>query len=277
MDFPISTLFKTPGLRLEHIAVDSMHAGDLGVFQDFVGSVMDLDVRFYNTIYAEGVRRLNKELDDYYAANPKLTSATPISASQLSDTDAKYPTFKSKAAECRHITKFVQGLVAKHAVGKDDAPPFSFGENDHLHDKLHDHITALVACANALLAYHESCSATPFDSTVCKESLMVFLNNYAKLHFLWREDQDLSSGDSLPFHMRPKAHMLQHLVLDKLSLWGSPSEFWCYGDEDACGRIKRIASRTHHMATIEQRIMEKIMVSDGLKMYAAKLAELAEA
>ena len=97
-----------------------------------------------------------------------------------------------------------------------------------------------------------------------------FLQNYSILHELWREGIDVSDGDTELFHMRPKAHMLMHLACDNLKLWGSPSEFWCYGDESACGRIKRIAQKTTHMATIETRIMEKLMVADGLQMYHAE-------
>ena len=99
---------------------------------------------------------------------------------------------------------------------------------------------------------------------------MDFLRSYETLHFLWREGEDPTLQDDQPFHFRPKAHMLMHLACDQLQLWGSPSEFWCYGDEDACGAIKRIAACTTHMATIEKRIMEKLMVGAGLRDYLGK-------
>ena len=36
---PPPSLFQSPGFNLQFIAIDSMHAGDLGVFQDAVGSL----------------------------------------------------------------------------------------------------------------------------------------------------------------------------------------------------------------------------------------------
>jgi hypothetical protein len=33
-----SVLFRCPGLRIEHLTVDIMHAGDLGTFQDAIGA-----------------------------------------------------------------------------------------------------------------------------------------------------------------------------------------------------------------------------------------------
>ena len=39
-----SHLFRRPGFRIEHLAVDSMHAGDLGTFQDAIGSLFFLEI-----------------------------------------------------------------------------------------------------------------------------------------------------------------------------------------------------------------------------------------
>jgi hypothetical protein len=64
--------------------------------------------------------------------------------------------------------------------------------------------------------------------------------------------------------MRPKAHVLQHLVQDKLKLWGSPSQYWCYRDEDYVGAVKQLANRTMHPSTLEKRVAEKLMLLAGL-------------
>ncbi len=58
--------------------------------------------------------------------------------------------------------------------------------------------------------------------------------------------------------------MLQHMVEEKLSLWGSPSRFWCYRDEDYVGAVKNIAMKSRHPATIELRVNEKLMILAGL-------------
>ncbi len=45
----------------------------------------------------------------------------------------------------------------------------------------------------------------------------------------------------MPFHIRPKAHLLQHLVQDKVPLFGAPSGFWGYGDEAFVGALKALS------------------------------------
>jgi hypothetical protein len=48
-----SALFSSPGFRVEFLTIDSMHAGDLGSFQDAVGSLLWLEInnrQWYRTL-----------------------------------------------------------------------------------------------------------------------------------------------------------------------------------------------------------------------------------
>ena len=54
--------------------------------------------------------------------------------------------------------------------------------------------------------------------------------------------------------------MLQHLVMDQLDTHGSPSNCWCYKDEDFVGAVKRIAGKTRLPQTLERRVSEKLML-----------------
>ena len=66
--------------------------------------------------------------------------------------------------------------------------------------------------------YFAACQATPFDEAACAAGMMLFLNAHAGLHDLWRTG--LAAGtdtSSFPWQLRPKNHMLEHLVLDKVS------------------------------------------------------------
>ena len=65
--------------------------------------------------------------------------------------------------------------------------------------------------------------------------------------------------------MRPKCHLLEHLVLDHIVGYGPPAKFWCYRDEDSVGAVKRIASKTKHPATLEARILLKLRLLEALK------------
>ena len=66
-----SFLFRCPGTELQHCAIDSMHAGDLGVFQDALGSLLWCTVSskqwFRNS--AGGLVVVNGMLKSYYSAN----------------------------------------------------------------------------------------------------------------------------------------------------------------------------------------------------------------
>ena len=66
-----SHLFKCPGTVLEHLAVDSMRSGDLGCFQDALGSLFWLHIT--NTEWFRsnkvGLRSLNEDLKSYCNAN----------------------------------------------------------------------------------------------------------------------------------------------------------------------------------------------------------------
>ena len=62
-------------------------------------------------------------------------------------------------------------------------------------------------------------------------------------------------------------HMMQHLVEDKITLFGSPMMFWCYGDEDYVGVIKGVCSMTKHPLTLEARVTEKTQIMAGITVH----------
>jgi hypothetical protein len=51
----------------------------------------------------------------------------------------------------------------------------------------------------------------------------------------------------------------------EIKIWGSPARFWCYRDEDFIGTVKTIAAKSHHPRTIEQRVLEKLLIVAGLE------------
>lgn len=66
-----SHLFRCPGLLIDYITVDVMHAGDLGTFQDAVGSLFWLEVnnKQWYPRQSAGLAELNRNLNQYYAAH----------------------------------------------------------------------------------------------------------------------------------------------------------------------------------------------------------------
>lgn len=260
----LSHVFRCPGTQLHHLGVDSMHAGDLGIFQDAIGSLFWLEItnKAVHRTNALGLASLNRELDVYYKANSdrKLSRATPLVMAQVIATDPGYPMLKAKAAQTRHLSDFLLVLAQRHKHGDANHAPFLFRANNRMAVHLQAHRDAAVAMAAGMCQYHDACAAVPFDEESCKQGMYTFLQNFKILHDLWRMGVPEEAHNRLPFHLRPKAHMMQHLVEDKTGLWGSPADFWCYRDEDYIGVVKTIARKTKHPATVEKRILEKMMI-----------------
>lgn len=265
-----SALFECPGLLLRHVCVDSMHAGDLGVFQDAIGSLFHLEVgnKRWHATRAQGCIWLNNELTKYYQANPGLSRLTPLSLRQLQSSTsgggAAYPTLRAKAAMTRQATEFARILAYQHRDGTDSRPRFTFPSAHRLYHQSQEHATLVTRLFDHLALYHRACLSEPFDPDLCKSSMLGFLQTMTLLHEMWRSGVPESEHQALPWKLRKKAHMLQHLVCDQLQLWGSPSSFWCYRDEDWIGVVKRIAARSHHPHTLEERVAQKLMLAAGL-------------
>ena len=264
-----SNLFRCPGLELRHVGVDSMHAGDLGVFQDIIGGLFSLEIghRAWHRNKKLGLQYLNEQLGMYYGANPQLTRLTPLALSQLYSSTGEavtFPTLRAKAAQTRHAADFAHVLAVRHRDGFAGRPPFRFRAGHRLAGQEHEHLRLLVDMCRGMAQYHLECSRNPFAPAACRAAMMLCLQSLTRLNQLWRIGLALDRQASQPFKMRRKAHMLQHLVRDQLCLWGSPAESWCYADEDFIGAVKTIAARTRHPATLERRISEKLMLLSGI-------------
>ena len=100
-----------------------MHAADLGVFQDALGSVMWLEAshRAWNPNIEEGVTRLNQFLKSYYVANPGH-SEVALTVPMLRADDG-YPCLRAKAAQTRHLAPFGLLLACLQAAGNAERPP----------------------------------------------------------------------------------------------------------------------------------------------------------
>ena len=122
-----------------------------------------------------------------------------------------------------------------------------------------------------MVNYHCGCQAVPFVGSACKDGIYSFLQSFDALHGMCREGMSEQAQKHLPWHHRPKSHMLQHIVEDKVPLFGSPNQFWCYGDEDFVGSIKSVCAMSRHPATLEVRVAEKAMITAGTNAYENRL------
>lgn len=263
-----STIIRSPGFVMDYLAVDSMHAADLGCFQDALGSLffLEIDNKMWYPSRAVGLVELNKKLNQYYTANNhrQFSRVTPLTIQQILGKEPGYPYLKAKAAQTRHLADFGLVLANSHLHGSPGKQPFRFGQAHRLAEHTPDHLGHLVRLFEGMTQYHNACAAQPFSIAACREGMYKFLQSLEHLHVLWRTGCVLDEHRVQPFNVRPKAHMLQHMVEDKLALWGSPNLFWCYRDEDYVGAIKTMAAKTKHPATLERRVSEKLMLLAGL-------------
>lgn len=272
-----SYIFRCPGFRLEMICVDSMHAADLGCFADGLGSIFSLEVgnHQWTPNQQAGLASLNQRLNAWYKANRAHSGSkvTPVVLSQINNKTLGYPFLKAKAAQVRHLAEFGLELANLHKFGMAAAPgraaraPFRFSASHRLAGRENEHLDLQIRMFHGMAAYTRSLSAAEFDSTACRDSMLQFLSSLSALNTLWRVGATQAVEKAAPFHFRVKAHMLQHLVLDHVPIFGSPAKFWCYRDEDYVGAVKSICARTKHPATLERRVLEKLRILQGLGVF----------
>ena len=264
----LPSLLLCPGTSLKHFALDVMHSGDLGSFQDCLGSLFWIEVtnRAWHRNQAEGLLYLNRELALFYQANPQFTKLK-LTMRQLRSPDVGYPTLKAKAAQTRHAVHFGVMLAAKHAHGGAGRAPFSFRPHSRLAAYAAEYRTHVLACLQALQQFLLSCEEEGFDADRCCDHLMAFLHEMEHLHALWRRHLPLEQHHAMPWHIRPKCHAFEHIALDQLRLWGSPRRTWCYGDENFVGQIKNVAMRSKHPRTLEDVVMRKVQLASGIRAW----------
>jgi hypothetical protein len=257
-----SSLFSCPGFKLDFLTVDSMHAGDLGAFQDALGSLLWLEItnKDWHPNRAAGLQWLNTQLDAYYSANPGLSKASPLSLTQIIADDPGFPLLKAKASEVRHMIGFGLVLARMHRDGTPTRPAFAFKASHRLVGRSAYHCGQLVEAFEGLDGYMRSCAGVPFDPAACRSFMYRHLKAAGNLHRLWRLGLPEGLERRIPFHLRPKAHLLVHLVHESVDLFGSPSTFWCYGDEDWVGKVKKICRMSMHPRTFERTVADKLRI-----------------
>jgi hypothetical protein len=258
---PPSALFSCPGFRLEHICIDSMHCLDLGVFGDAIGGIMFVEIsqKNWHRSYQEGIDWLNHELEGYYNANRHL-SEIRLTLAMVKPPDGTHPTLRCKAASCRHLAEFALFLAQRHARFQ-----LEFLD-ERLAASSAEYRLLAVRMAQSMVTFHDSCSE-PFVAERCIQALEAFVVDFNALRLLFRRGLAAEYHSAQVFAARPKLHMSQH-IRDTILLFGNPRDFWCYGDEDFVGLIKKIAMQTRHPRSIESILLSKFRLYSALHAIA---------
>jgi hypothetical protein len=210
---------------------------------------------------------LNKSLLEFYqasdAAGEPLSRLTPLQWSQIKPKKPGYPVLKAKAAQTRHAIMFCRALAARLAQGDATRPPLQFRSSHHLSGKEGEHNGLLVELFDGLMSFVHACTGD-FDEVGCKTGMYRYLLALGALHRLWREGLAQGAQAYQPFHLRPKCHACQHMVEEKLCVFGNPMCCWGYRDEDFVGNVKNIAQKSSHPFTLEERCLQKLRILAAL-------------
>ena len=256
---PPPALFSAPGFRWEFITVDSMHAIDLGTFADAMGGVLFLEIsqKSWHRSYQAGLDWLNAQLDGYYAANKGL-SHLDFTLPMIKPTDGTHPTLRAKAAAGRHLAGFCLYIARRH-----QRHLYEFAD-ERLRPRSAEYRALVVQVCQAMVDYHAACAAEPFVAEHCRAAMDSYVTTFHELRLLFRTNLPPHLHAAQVFAARPKYHLADHLVHQKVSLYGSPRHFWCYGDEDFVGLVKKICMQTRHPRSLERILLCKYRLYTAL-------------
>ena len=183
-----SHLFRCPGFQIDYLTVDSMHAADLGTFQDAMGSLLWLEIThkgFYRNKKA-GLIKLNEDLNNFYTAHKErgFSKITPLTESQLFGKEPGYPFLKAKAAQTRQLSGFCLTLARLQRSGGNNRPAFQFRQHHLMEAHSQRHCDLQVALFEGLHGYTSSCAEDVFDPDRCRQCMYQYLQSLKLLHDL---------------------------------------------------------------------------------------------
>ncbi|CAE7201729.1 unnamed protein product [Symbiodinium sp. CCMP2592] len=202
----VSRLFSCPGFNTACRKMDFLHACDLGVTSDWLGSLL-----FY--IQSEKIRGLSKlircaklyqDIKAYYDRNGVQDRLPKLLPTMLREEDRgkiKSPKLRAKAGEARALVGAAMEMARKYLS------PAKPAEQAMLHG------------TEALQSIYACLSTAAWDKEVFRVSSQKFL-------LLWGSLETYFEVDKL-FRVKPKAHQLFELARGEVN----PSKTWTYRDE----------------------------------------------
>ena len=212
----VSPLFSVPYCTVDLCMIDWLHAVDLGVCPDFLGSLFTLFLSVLPGANAtQKCNELYSMITRYYRENQCSSKLDRLTPTMLKKEKAKVPKLRAKAGEARDLVGFAKE-AADSLLGKSD---------EH---------AAAKSCASSLLDCYQLLSADHFNRQQLSAAATKFalqysgLNAYAKAHGLRR------------WALKPKFHIFLELCHTAES---SPAKFWTYRDESFGGFVSGMCSR----------------------------------
>ena len=222
-------LSRLPGFHLDMLACDPMHCVHLGVLQWIIGSLLVVLAQsgHWGIFAGDAVTRLNLamrvafgEFVTWCKQRAVHTSQEPFTAAMLnrSEKQAVFPKFKCKAANGRWVGMWLNDVfVTRNVLGLEAAVIWGVCEMLHI---MHEHHRAFLSRREA---------SRFVRGGTC------MLRSYAALALK-------AKGDGLALWcIKPKHHLLSHLIDHVGSSCENPSVFWTFCDEDFNGRMAKMS------------------------------------
>ena len=216
----ISAFFGVPGVTTACIKIDRLHVMDLGVFSDWVGSVLFflMEKKIPGNSRADKCATIYQDLKDYYNRTPDCDSRLPkLTPTMLHFEDngrRKTPKIRAKAGECRGMTPWLLDFAQRHLqeTSAEEA--------------------AMLAGSRRLAAMHNLLRTATWDVRGSSSGVPLI---FAALE---ESFQTIMPGCKL-FKVKPKGHLLLELSLTETN----PSSHWTYRDEAFGHSLALLAKR----------------------------------
>ena len=235
MGYPIPVLLALViGLLLECIQVDALHAIDLGFGSHVIANT------FWHTIKRHcwgkpnqdaNAEALNADMVAWSKANHVSTRVQgKLTKERIRSTsDSGYPKLKVKGAACRHLAPYSLELAKR----------WQRMEGPHATDD------ALIVGINQLLVrmFHIFHTSSQFFTQPIKDELFRIGIQLPQMYGILYA-KAAAAGLKL-WKATPKLHLVQELLCFTCQVWGNPSYYWTYCDEDLVGFMIEIAESCH--------------------------------
>jgi 5-carboxymethyl-2-hydroxymuconate isomerase len=234
----ISSAFKIPGIRSSCFLIDWLHTADLGIAQDFLGSLFQVLLgKMPADTPKDRCAALFLHMQQYYRDHPQVPSKLDqLTLLMIRKKPSKPPKLRSRAGESRGLILFGL-LMAEQWL---DATDLYEG--------------TMIKAAQSLWDCYCQLSPTNFHQATLKKHAMEFALLMSSLD---------RYTDSLEWRVKPKLHMFLHLTSDQ----GNPSCSWNYRDEDFGGTVACMFSRLGGPATPQagsKALLEKFIAQNNL-------------
>ena len=243
----VSGLFDILGLRMEHVSIDLMHVGDLGILLYLQGQILyELFIEMGGVFTRKGTT-LSDFMDLIRTASPRVGQQRPpintITIAMIRK-EKKAPQLSAKGAESRHLLPVIC-YILRHYFPADTPEKLLRLQCVEKPNEMYQTMYVRGAAFDGEAAARK-----------CREHLVL----YSERSRLALETLQHQRTGWVAWRYYPKHHLFNHFEL-QVAKSGSPMNDWCYGDESSVGDAVKVAESAHAL-TLHRLVTEKNRLLD---------------